>query len=85
MLVWFGLVYGNLNALVFAVVGGSLWVETVRGRAACSRIFVDSGTCRVWILVALAVLFGTSTVLSVRRLLSVWRANKSTKQGGPDA
>ena len=77
MWIWFAVVYGNLNALVFSVVAGSFGVDTTQGRAFCSLFSVDTGTCRVWILVLLVALFGSSTVLSLRKLMAVRSAQKS--------
>jgi uncharacterized membrane protein YdbT with pleckstrin-like domain len=80
MLIWFGIVYGNLNALVGSVVLGTLWVDGAQGKNACLKFFVDIGTCRVWIVLALVVVFGTSTILSLRRFMQVRREHRS--QGG---
>jgi hypothetical protein len=74
MWIWFGVVYGNLNALVMSVVVGAFGVDSEAGRAFCSVFSVDIGTCRVWILVALISFFGTATVLSLRKLMAVRKA-----------
>jgi len=76
MWIWFAVVYGNLNALVLTVVAGSFGVDTTSGRAFCTFFSVDTGTCRVWILVFLVAVFGSSTVLSLRKLMAVRRAHK---------
>ena len=73
MLLWFGIVYGNLNALVLSLVAVGFGVDSAAGHAVCDRFTADLGTCRVWLLVLVALVFGSSTVLSVRRLLIVRR------------
>ena len=77
MWVWFGIVYGNLNALVLSVVLGSLGVDSTTGRAFCGRFTADLSTCRVWILVLLVALFGSATLLSLRKLMAIRRSQKS--------
>lgn len=77
MWIWFGVLYGNLNALVMSVVVGAFGVDTESGRAFCTSFSVDIGTCRVWILVVLILLFGTSTILSLRKLMAVRKAESS--------
>lgn len=79
MWIWFGIVYGNLNALVLSVVLAAFWVDSPHGQAFCSSFSVDIGSCRVWILVLLISFFGTATVLSLRRLLAV-RKSVSQKE-----
>lgn len=82
-LVWFAIVYGNLNAMVVLAVMGALWVEEPSGRAFCSKISLDIFTCRVSIVVSVVALLGVSTVLSIKRLLSVRRSQ--SKGGGADS
>ena len=75
MLLWFGILYGNLNALVLSLVAVGFGVDSSAGHAVCDRFTADLGTCRVWLLVLVALVFGTSTLLSLRRLLTVRRAH----------
>jgi len=77
MLLWFGIVYGNLNALVLSLVAVGFGVDSSAGHAVCDRFTADLGTCRVWLLVVVALVFGTSTLLSLRRLLTVRRERTS--------
>jgi hypothetical protein len=85
MWIWFGIVYGNLNALVMSVVAGALFVDTRPGGRFCSSIFVDTGTCRVWILLILGGVFGTSTLLSVRKLMALRRRERDFSAKDPES
>ena len=64
---WFGLVYGNLNALVAGIVLSLLWTQKASGKATCEKVFLDIVNCRVSIILLVIFVFGTSTVLSVAR------------------
>jgi len=70
-LVWFGVLYGNLNAMVVLAVAGGIWVGKPSGQAACAKFALDIGTCRVSIIVLVLVVLGISTALSFRKLMQV--------------
>jgi hypothetical protein len=80
-LVWFGVLYGNLNALVVLAVAGGIWVEKPSGQAFCSKFALDIGTCRVSIMMLVFTVLGTSTALSFRKLMQLRRPDKISRPG----
>ena len=70
-LVWFAIVYGNLNVLVIGVVLLSLWAKSASGVARCASWNLSPIGCQVSLVVLCTVVLGTSTVLSLKRLLDI--------------
>jgi hypothetical protein len=72
-LVWFALVYGNLNALVVGVVFLSVWVGGSSGSSICADWGFGVTSCRVTLVGAYALVLCISTALSFKRLLDIRR------------
>ena len=70
-LIWFALVYGNLNALVAGVVGLAIWAGGATGTKVCADWGMGVTSCRVTLVSVFALVLGTSTILSFKRLLDI--------------
>lgn len=89
LLIWFGILYGNLTALVGLAVIIVWWTRQPGGQGFCSGIGLDVSDCRSALLVLDVVIMGTATVLSFKRLSVVRRGFEKTgkppsSDGGPD-
>jgi hypothetical protein len=73
MLVWFAILYGNLNALVVTAVLSGIWVGTPKGSQFCEALSLNVFPCRVSFVLLSLIVFGTSTVWSFKRLLDIRR------------
>lgn len=79
-LIWFSILYGELNALVLLVVLGSEWVGTKSGQAFCSRLSLDASSCRVGVLGVISTSLVIAGALTVRRLQADRRLGLQEKQ-----
>lgn len=77
LLLWFGLIYGELNALVLLVVLVTYWVEWESGARFCRTIGLGTEACRSVLIVVVVVAVGFATLRSVRRFLQIRREDKS--------
>jgi len=73
LLIWFGILYGNLSALVGLAVIIVWWTKQPAGHQFCTGIGLSVSSCRSALLVADVVIMGTATVMSFRRLSVVRR------------
>jgi hypothetical protein len=74
LLISFGLVYGNLNALVLSLVFALTWAGSESGLAQCRKVSLELLGCRVALVLVVLVVFGGSTILSCIRLMQVRKA-----------
>lgn len=68
LLIWFGILYGNLVSLVGLAVISVWWTKEPTGRQFCQDVGLELTGCRSVLLLADFVVMGTATVLSFRRL-----------------
>jgi hypothetical protein len=84
LLIWFGILYGNLVALVGLAVITIWWTKESSGRQFCQAFGLGLTGCRSLLLILDFVVMGTATFLSFRRM-STARKNldnhSSTRSG----
>lgn len=68
LLLWFGILYGNLSALVGLAVLVVWWTQQASGQSFCSSLGLSPMGCRSGLLLADIVVMGVATVMSFRRL-----------------
>ena len=68
ILIWFGILYGNLVALVGLAVISVMWTKEPSGQQFCQAWGVSLTGCRTGLLVLDFFVMGTATFLSFRRL-----------------
>lgn len=73
LLIWFGILYGNLSALVGLAVIIVWWTKQPSGQQFCGNIGLSVTVCRSGLLLADVVVMGLATVMSFRRLSAVRR------------
>ncbi|MEY3903911.1 MAG: hypothetical protein RL189_3217 [Pseudomonadota bacterium] len=73
LLMWFGILYGNLSALVGLAVIVVWWTKQPGGQQFCENVGLSLATCRSGLLLADVVVMGLATVMSFRRLAAVRR------------
>ncbi len=73
LLIWFGILYGNLSALVGLAVIIVWWTKQPAGQQFCTGIGLSVSSCRSALLVGDVLIMGTATVLSFKRLSVVRR------------
>jgi hypothetical protein len=86
LLLWFGILYGNLSAMVGLAVIIVWWTKQPAGQQFCSAAGLSLSVCRSGLLVSDVLVMGTATLLSFRRLSMVRRKFDGTDQapGGRD-
>lgn len=78
-LIWFSIIYGELNALVVLIVIASLYMDSPSGKNFCGGMGFEPLACKSVALVTISVCLVISLFLSVRRLQM---ARLSEKQEG---
>lgn len=68
LLIWFGILYGNLVALVGLAVIAIWWTKDSSGQQFCQAVELDLTGCRSLLLILDFVVMGTATFMSFRRL-----------------
>jgi hypothetical protein len=68
LLIWFGILYGNLCALVGLAVLVTWWTKHPSGQQFCQELGLQLTGCRAGLFVLDALVMGTATVMSFRRL-----------------
>jgi hypothetical protein len=80
LLLWFGILYGNLSAMVGLAVLIVWWTKQPAGGQACMESGLSLSGCRSVLLVADVLVMGTATLLSFRRLSVVRRKFDGSEQ-----
>jgi hypothetical protein len=80
LLLWFGILYGNLSAMVGIAVIVVWWTKQSSGRQFCADFGMPLTTCRSALLVLDVLVMGVATLLSFRRLSVVRRSFEKSVQ-----
>jgi hypothetical protein len=78
LLIWFGILYGNLVSLVGLAVISVWWTKQPTGQQFCQDIGLRLTGCRSLLLLVDFVVMGTATLLSFQRLSA---ARRITEKG----
>jgi hypothetical protein len=81
LLIWFGILYGNLVALVGLAVISVLWTKEPSGQEFCQALGLSITGCRTGLLVVDFFVMGTATFLSFRRLAQARQGLGNSKKG----
>lgn len=73
LLMWFGILYGNLTALVGLAVIIVWWTKQPSGQQFCENVGLSLTACRSGLLLTDVVVMGLATLMSFRRLAAVRR------------
>jgi hypothetical protein len=88
LLIGFGIIYGELSAMVVLVVFSQLWWGSKQGEQTCSSLGWELLTCRALSGAVIVVLCSLATVLSFRTFVRSGREQERqapTQAGEPDA
>jgi hypothetical protein len=79
LLIWFGILYGNLCALVGLAVVIVWWTKQPGGQQFCESVGLGLSACRSGLMVVDILVIGTATLMSFRRLAAVRRQFDKTR------
>ena len=82
LLIWFGILYGNLVALVGLAVLAVWWTKDGSGHHYCQDLGLSLQGCRGILLVADFVIMGSATFLSFKRLSGTRKDLEKGQEGG---
>ena len=82
LLIWFGILYGNIVAMVGLAVLAVWWTKEGSGRQYCQDLGLPLQGCRGLLLIADVVIMGSATFLSFRRLSATRRTHDRDDKDG---
>ena len=80
LLIWFGILYSNLVAMVGLSVLIVWWTNQAEGQQFCGEVGMGVASCRSVLLILDLLIMGTATFTSFRNLSRVRRS----AENGPD-